>query len=207
MSNKKISLIMSLVLIFCFSCFSHADSIWAKKDKKQTNLYADDTARQIGDVLTIIIIEKSEIDNKAKRTLSKVTNRNQNFDGQVGIEHIVPELPEVNFGTGTTYSNTLDGKADYKDEREFTDSISVVVVDIMPNNNLVVFGTRDRNIADDIQTIEVSGIVRPNDIAPDNSILSEQVADFSIISSNKGVSAPYTKPNWLGRILDVIWPF
>jgi flagellar L-ring protein precursor FlgH len=101
----------------------------------------------------------------------------------------------------------LDGKADYKDEREFTDSISVIIIDIMPNGNLVISGTRDRNIAGDIQEIEVSGIVRPSDIAFDNTIKSEQVANFSIISRNKGVAAPYVSPNWLGKIFDIIWPF
>ena len=128
-------------------------------------------------------------------------------DGKVGIEHIIPELPEINLGAGTTYSNTLDGQADNTDNRNFTDSISVIIIDIMPNGNLVISGTRDRNIADDIQTIEVSGIVRPSDIAFDNTIKSEQVANFSIVTRNKGVGAEYTRPNWLGRIFDIIWPF
>ena len=110
-------------------------------------------------------------------------------------------------GAGTNHSNTMKGTADFKDKKNFTDSISAIVIDIMPNGNLVVFGTRERNIADDIQIIEVSGVVRPSDIAFDNTIKSEQVANFSIISRNKGVAAQYTKPNWLGRIFDVIWPF
>jgi flagellar L-ring protein FlgH len=205
--NKKMSLIMGICFISCIAGISSADSIWGKIEKKQANLYSDNTARHIGDVLTIKVIEQSTIDNKSKRELSKTTNRNQNFNGDVGIEHVVNELPAFNFGTGTTYSNTLNGKADFKDERAFTDSISVAVTDIMPNGTLVVFGTRDRNISDDIQTIEVSGIVRPIDIAPDNSILSNKVADFSIVSTSKGVAAQYNRPNWLGRIMDVIWPF
>lgn len=199
-----------LALVFFVSCSVpglHADSIWSKRDQNKKDLYADDVARYIGDILTIIISEVSTVDNKAKRTLSKETTRSTNFNGQIGVEHILPELPEFNFGAGTKYSSTLDGKADFKDEREYTDLISVVVIDIMPNGNLVVSGTRDRNIADDIQTIEVSGIVRPNDIASDNTILSEKVANFSIVTRSKGVAAQYNRPNWLGRILDVIWPF
>jgi len=207
MSNRITSSLILIFFIFCSETSLQADSIWSKRDQNKKDLYADKTARHIGDVLTITISEESKVDNKAKRTLSKTTTRDQNFDGQVGIEHVIPELPEINFGTGTTYSNTLDGKADYKDEREFTDSISVIVIDIMPNGNLVISGTRDRNIADDIQTIEVSGIVRPSDIAFDNTIQSEQVANFGIITQNKGVAAQYTRPNWLGRIFDVIWPF
>ncbi|MHC4114591.1 MAG: flagellar basal body L-ring protein FlgH [Planctomycetota bacterium] len=207
MSNRIILSFILTFFIFCTVDRLQADSIWSKRDQNKKDLYADDKARHIGDVLTITISEESTIDNKATRKLSKETTRDQNFNGQVGIEHILPELPEINLGVGTTYSNTLDGKADYKDEREFTDSISVIIIDIMPNGNLVISGTRDRNIANDIQTIEVSGIVRPSDIAFDNTIKSEQVANFSIITRNRGVGAQYTKPNWLGRIFDVIWPF
>ena len=86
-------------------------------------------------------------------------------------------------------NNELSGKADYKDQRSFVDRVSVVVVDILPNGNLVVTGTRDRNIAGDIQTIEISGIVRPSDIAFDNTVKSEQVANFRIVTKNGGVSA------------------
>ena len=207
MSNRKTALLILIMFVFCFAARLQADSIWAKRNQNKKDLYADDKARHIGDVLTINISEESTVDNKAKRTLSKETNRNTNFNGQVGLEHILPEVPSLNLGAGTTYSNTLDGKADYKDEREFTDSISVIIIDIMPNGNLVISGTRDRDIAGDIQEIEVSGIVRPSDIAFDNTIRSEQVANFSIISRNKGVAAPYTRPNWLGKIFDIIWPF
>jgi flagellar L-ring protein precursor FlgH len=103
--------------------------------------------------------------------------------------------------------NSLKSKADFKDERSFTDQVTVVVVDILPNGNLVVTGTRDRDIAGDIQTIEVSGIVRPSDIAYDNTVKSQQVANFRIVTKNSGVSDPYTKPGWLGRIVNVIWPW
>jgi len=104
-------------------------------------------------------------------------------------------------------ANELKSKVNYKDERSFEDSVSVVVIDILPNGNLVVIGTRDRNIGGDVQTIEVSGIVRPSDITFDNTVKSEQVANFRIVSQNGGVSAPYTKVGWLGRIMDVLWPW
>jgi flagellar L-ring protein precursor FlgH len=104
-------------------------------------------------------------------------------------------------------NNELKGKADYKDERSFEDRVSVVVHDILPNGSLIVLGTRDRSIAGDIQTIEVSGIVRTSDIAFDNTVRSERVANFRIVTKNAGVSAPYTRPGWFGRIFDIVWPW
>jgi flagellar L-ring protein precursor FlgH len=201
MKNKTISIFISIVFLLVLSDVSGAGSIWARRDKNMKNLYADDVARRIGDVLTIKITEDSKVDNKAKRDLQKDTSRSTTFNGELGG---FADLGE--FGMSAKSSNALKGKADYKDERSFTDSITVVVQDIMPNGNLVVMGSRNRDIADDIQIIEVSGIVRTSDIAFDNTVDSKKVAEFRIVTKNKGVAAPYNKQSWLGRIFDVIWP-
>ena len=203
MNNKKTVSVLSLaVFVITSTACVQADSIWAKRDKNMKAIYADDVARQIGDVLTIKISEDSKVDNKAKRDMQKETDRSSSFNGKLG------NLADLgDFGMAAESSNDLKSKADYKDERKFEDSITVVVVDILPNRNLIVMGTRNRDIGGDTQTIEVSGIVRPSDVAFDNTVKSEQVADFRIVSKNGGVSAPFTKPGWLGRIFDIIWPF
>jgi len=202
MNNKTLVLItLTTSVLFSTAC-SQAGSIWAKRNQNMRAVYADDVARQIGDVLTIKITENSTVDNKAKRDMKKETGRSTTFNGEVGG---FADLGE--FGMAAESDNELKSKADYKDERKFADSITVVVIDILPNRNLVVLGTRNRNISGDIQTIEVSGIVRPSDVAFDNSVKSERIADFRIVSKNDGVSAPYTKPGWLGGIFDIVWPF
>lgn len=203
MDNKRTVWVLSLmVFVMISTACSQAGSIWAKRDKNMKAIYADDVARQIGDVLTIKITEASKVDNKAKRDMQKETDRSSSFNGKLGN---FADLGD--FGMAADSDNELKSKADYKDERKFEDSITVVVVDILPNRNLIVMGTRNRDIGGDIQTIEVSGIVRPSDIAFDNTVKSEQVADFHIVSKNGGVSAPFTRPGWLGRIFDIIWPF
>ena len=202
MNNKILLLLVLSASVLLSTACSQAGSIWAKRDKNMKAIYADDVARQIGDVLTITITENSTVDNKAKRDMKKETDRSTIFNGELGN---FADLGE--FGMAAESDNELKSKADYKDERKFVDNITVVVVDILPNRNLVVLGTRNRDISGDTQTIEVSGIVRPSDVTFDNKVKSEQVADFRIVSRNGGISAPYTKPGWLGSILDIIWPF
>ena len=205
MNNKVVLVLVLTVFVLCWAACSQAGSVWAKRDKNMRDLYADDVARNIGDILTIKITEDSKVENKAKRDLKKETDRSTTFNGGLGIDHILPRMP--GFTMSAESSNELKSKADYKDERSYTDSVTVVVVDIMPNRNLVVMGTRYRNIAGDTQIIEVSGIVRPSDIAFDNTVDSERVADFRIVSKNAGVSEPYNRQGWLGRIFDIVWPF
>jgi flagellar L-ring protein precursor FlgH len=201
--NVKTAITYALTALILFSAAcSRADSIWAKRSKDMKSVYADDVARQIGDVLTIKITEDSKVDNKAKRDLQKETDRSTTFNGELGKFADIGDL-----GVTASSDNELKSKADYKDERSFVDSVTVVVMDILPNRNLVVMGTRTRDIAGDIQTLEISGIVRPSDVEFDNTVKSEKVADFRIVSKNSGVSAPYNRPGWLGRIFDILWPF
>jgi flagellar L-ring protein precursor FlgH len=212
MNNRTCLVFISAVFLLCSALpvgDLQADSIWRKRGKDMRELYTDDVARNIGDILTIKISENSKVDNKAKRDLKKETDKSTAFNGELGITtpnyNILPRIPGFSMEAEST--NELKSKADFKDERKFVDSVTVVVVDILPNRNLVVMGTRHRNIAGDMQTIEISGIVRPSDIEFDNTVKSEQVADFRIVTRNTGVAAPYTKPGWLGRIFDIIWPF
>lgn len=204
----KTALILALIYtLFCPVNRAMGGSIWARRDVNAPKPYSDDVAHQIGDVLTITINESSDMENKSDRKMSKQTSRDQQFDGNIGIEHLITSIPSVEFGAGTEYTNEFDSKADNKNQRSFIDNITVVVIDIMPNGNLVINGTRKRNISDDIQEIEVSGIVRPSDITYGNIIDSKRVANFNIITTYKGVAAPFNKPGWLGRILDILWPF
>jgi len=193
-----------LVLAWAGAC--RADSIYAKRDRNSKPLYSDDKAYRIGDILTIVISEDHKVDNKIKRDLERESSRSIDFDGaDINLEHVIPSLPS--FGISTASKKTLDGKADYKDERTIEDRITVVVQDIHTNGDLVVSGTRTREISGDRQTLQVSGIVRPSDISFDNVVKSEQVANFNLISISKGVSENYNNPGWLGKLLDMIWPF
>jgi flagellar L-ring protein precursor FlgH len=205
MDRKTTTTLTALIFVLVLGSSLYADSIWARRNKNLKAPYTDDLARRIGDTLTIVIAEDSKVDNKAKRDLQKETSRSGEFMGTTSNDGSVDNLP--GFALSTESSNDLKSKADYKDERSFEDRVSVVVIDILPNGNLVVNGTRDRSIAGDIQTIEVSGLVRPSDIAYDNTIKSQRVANFRIVTKNAGISAPYTRPGWLGRILDIVWPW
>jgi len=194
------------VLMGPWGAWARAGSIWAKRHKDSKPLYADDKAWKVGDVLTIIINEDYKVDNKVNRKLNKSTSHNLAFDGDnFTIEHLVPSLPSMKIAASS--SKSLEGKSDYKDERSFEDRMTVVVQDVQPNGNLVVLGTRTREVGGDRQIVQVSGIVRPSDILFDNTIRSERVANFMIVSLNDGVTGDYLEPGWLGKIFDFIWPF
>ena len=206
--NRRIFVVMLMFvhLSVCFFGECRAGSIYAKRDRNSKSLYSDDKAYRIGDVLTIIIAEAHKVKTKVERDLERESSRTLDFKGDdVSLEHLIPNVPSFAIKTGS--KKTLEGKADYKDERTIEDRITVVVQDVHPNGNLVILGNRVREISGDKQTLQVSGIVRPADILFDNTVKSEQIANFNLFAISDGVSENYNNPGWLGKILDKLWPF
>jgi flagellar L-ring protein FlgH len=206
---KWICLTTVMWLVFGLGSVASAGSIWARKSSTTKELYADDVAGKIGDILTIKIAETSNANTTVERDLNKQTSKSSSFDGELGVvtdnHDLMPRMPGV--GVSASSSNVLTGSSEYLDNRTFSDTITVVVQDVQPNGNLVVMGRRERSIADDVQILEVTGIVRPSDIAFDNTIASGQVANFYLSTTSKGVSKVYNKHGWLGTLFDILWPF
>ena len=208
-SYKRICWASVVLLILGQVTVVSAGSIWAKKGITAGELYADDVAAKIGDILTIKISETSSADNKVERDLSKTTAKSASFDGELGIvtdnHNLLPRMPGVDVASSS--SNVLTGSSEYKDGRSYVDTITVVVQDVQPNGNLVVMGRRERTIAGDVHILDVTGIIRPSDISFDNTITSGQVANFYLSTTVKGVSKDYNKQGWLGTLFDILWPF
>ena len=86
-------------------------------------------------------------------------------------------------------------------------TISAKVVDLLPNGNLAIEGKRELYINNEKKEILLQGVVRPRDIAYDNSVYSTQVADAKVIYTGIGVIGEKQRPGWLTRAFDIVWPF
>jgi len=187
-------------------------SIWQKGNRTTRMQPSDDVARDVGDVITIVINEKSVVANKISRNDEKKTERSARAGGTIDLADItagvgknVLDLPQVAYGSQSNAK--FQGKADYGSNRSLKDMITVTVEDVLPNGNMVIIGRRVREVAGDRQVIEVSGIIRPSDISFDNTIDSDRVANFNIVHKTSGMDTSYTTPGWLTRVINVINPF
>ncbi len=81
------------------------------------------------------------------------------------------------------------------------------VVKVLENGNLLIEGRKQVTINDEDQYIVITGIIRPQDVSPDNTVDSKNIADARIIYTGAGVVTDKQRPGWGTRILDWIWPF
>ena len=210
--NCKTVMVLGAAAALAAATAALGGSIWAKGNARTQAIHSDDTARQVGDVLTIVINEQSKIENGSERKLEKQSTREasiqSNMDALRGLDAATGKLFSLKDLSLKTSGNTkFDGKADFESDRKVTDSVTVVVEDVLPNGNLVVLGKRERETNGERQIIQISGIVRQADITFTNTVRSEQVADFRVVYKHKGMENRFTKPGWLDQLLNLINPF
>lgn len=170
---------------------------------------ADLRARAVGDILTIVIQEQHSVKNEEK------VERRQDTS-------LAARLEAYSLSDRTFQSNTLP-RIDIRKEQDFNGeakqnsgsdvraSIAVVVVDVQPNGNLVVAGARTVTVNDETKTLRLSGLVRPLDVTPNNTVGSSQVADARIAIVGDGANTRQVTRGPVGKLFDTLlwaaWPF
>lgn len=170
-----------------------------------TPLFADARARHIGDVLTVVLQERTAAQKSADTDTAE--------QSEIGIEG-----PTV-FGRGVTVGGvpvldtrigsdkSFSGAGDSSQSNQLTGLITVTVAQVMSNGNLIVQGEKWISINQGHEYIRLRGIVRRQDIRPDNTVLSSQLANARIAYGGTGLIDNANQPGWLTRFFQsVLWP-
>ncbi|MBF0369499.1 MAG: flagellar basal body L-ring protein FlgH [Magnetococcales bacterium] len=169
-------------------------SIWQTTDRN--TLFVDNKARNIGDLITVYVSEESEAGKEASTALSREDDSSFSFSGLFDLTSVFKSDKTLASG-GTSSKHEFDGSGKTERESAFTATISCQVTEMLSNGNLRIEGRRDITINNENQFILLSGIIRPEDIATDNSIQSAQIADARIEYSGDGDIDDQQNPGWV----------
>jgi flagellar L-ring protein precursor FlgH len=185
-----------------------ADSLWRRRDPQQAFLFEDSRARRPGDLLTLIINESTEVDNRENKGLNKSSDASMKFDlATAASGGFSNQAASGELDTSMANNRNFSGGAIYRNSRELLDKITVTVVQVLPNGNLVLCGERRTTIAGELRCLRITGVARPVDIGPDNTISSRFVANMRTVYEDSGQERHFTRQGWLGRKMNKIWPF
>lgn len=167
----------------------------------------DKTAAQVGDLVTVIISETQDVKNEESSELAKTSSLNYqiiDFDIKPDAFATLPALQ-------TGKSDSFNGTANVEKKGSFTARLTAMVVDTLPNGNLVIQGRRELRVDGDVKLLEFSGIVRRYDVTRANTVQSEMVADARVSYVGHGPSRQATQRRglaaWLYSAIDWLWPF
>ncbi|MFT3965848.1 MAG: flagellar basal body L-ring protein FlgH [Sphingobium sp.] len=159
-------------------------------------------ASRVGDMLTITLVERMQ----ATKSNSANTDRN----GSIGLN--VPTTGPLskiisNTDINSSGNNNFKGKGDAAQSNQLSGEVTVTVAKVLPNGALFVKGEKQLTLNRGDEFVQISGIVRPADITPDNRVPSTRVADARITYSGKGEIARASSQGWLQRFFSRISPF
>jgi len=172
------------------------------------DLFRDPRAMRVGDVVTvkISIRDKASFDNTSER--SRDSKRNLNFDGAYELNYPFAKGK----GDGKIDANVNSGTST-KGQGAITRSESIellvaaVVSDVLPNGNLIISGTQEVRVNFELRVLSVAGVVRPRDIATDNTISYDKIAEARISYGGRGRLTEVQQPGWGHQLVDILSPF
>jgi flagellar L-ring protein precursor FlgH len=166
-------------------------------------LFEDRRARRVGDTLTININEKLNASKTAATTASRTGNTKFAVPEIKGI----PGVPLKGASVVANSAQDFEGKGDSGANNVFTGTITVTVIEVLPNGNLAVSGEKQLGINQGSEFVRVSGIVNPQNILPGNVVSSTQVADARLEYRGTGYIDEAQTMGWLARAFQSILPF
>ncbi|WKZ13496.1 MAG: flagellar basal body L-ring protein FlgH [Gammaproteobacteria bacterium] len=167
-------------------------------------LFEDVKARRVGDTLTIKLAERTQASKSASTDATKETSTDTGSPVLLG--DTVTRNGDNILNNQWETTQDFEGRGSSSQSNRLDGNITVTVADVLPNGNLVVRGEKWLTLNQGEEYVQISGIVRPTDIGPDNSVPSFKVADARITYSGTGFLNDANRPGLLARFFMKLWP-
>ncbi|MGH8319873.1 MAG: flagellar basal body L-ring protein FlgH [Steroidobacteraceae bacterium] len=169
-------------------------------------LFENPTARNVGDVVTVVLEETTTAAKSSQTDTSKTTKDSLAAPTILGLPVTIHGTPVLSGNLNN--ANSFSGAGDSKQSDSLVGDISVTVIKRLSNGNLVIQGTKEIDLNQGSEYIKLEGVIRPVDVAPDNTIPSTEVADARIAYGQHGALNDANAPGLLSRFFNFSWlPF
>ena len=196
-----------VVCIAALPLLAPAQSLW--KEESAKSMIADRKARAVGDIITIVIQEN----NTASKDNSTSTGKKTAADAAVSSFFYPPsvnpiltmkgQMPALKFNA----THDFAGSGKISNSEKITARLAARVVEVLPNGNLIIEGTRLTAFAGETQEAVLHGIVRSEDVTASNTIFSYNISDATIKYVSRGSVSDAQKKGWFTRVWDKLTPF
>lgn len=166
-------------------------------------LFEDRRARHVGDTITINLVERTTAQKSANASADRSSSISAGVNALGGVS--IGRLGQLSVDAGT--DSAFAGQGAAAANNAFTGTITVTVIDVFPNGNLLVSGEKQVAINQGNEFIRFSGVVNPNHVTTSNTVQSTQVADARIEYKGSGFIDESTRMGWLQRFFLALLPF
>lgn len=183
-----------------------ANSLWRSNDQ---SFFRDGRARRVGDILTInvTIDDEAEFENTTDRTRTAGRGLGVGTGLLGSLFNLVPGIGDTNAVLSLNANTNTNGDGSIERSEELTTNIAAIIVQQLPNGNLVIEGKQEVRVNFEVRELIVAGIIRPDDIQPDNTIDSSKIAQARISYGGRGQITDVQQAGVGQQFIDAVAPF
>ena len=172
-----------------------------------SGLFADQRARRLGDIVTvkINIADKANIGDTTTRT--RQSAENVGIANLLGLEKVVPKAVNPASLVGGKSDSSSVGNGTTQRSEQINMIMAAIVTKVLPNGNLLIQGKQEIRVNFELREFVLTGIIRPQDIAADNSILHSQIAEARVSYGGRGQLTDVQQARYGQQIFDALFPF
>lgn len=170
-----------------------------------TGLTSDRRARNVNDLVTVRVIENIEAAGTADSQLNKQSSASAAVPTLFGLETLLPDSVDPGNLASTSSESQFKGGGTTSRTSMLTATMTARVAEVLPNGDMLLESVRELDLNGERQIVVLTGIVRPQDVRRNNTVVSTQVAQLRIQYYGRGLMKDNLKPGWLVRVLNKIF--
>jgi flagellar L-ring protein precursor FlgH len=184
---------------------NEANALWRSGSRA---FFKDQRAAQVGDVITIVVSMTDTATLNNVTTATRASSESAGLPNFFGMETLMPKaIVDPSKLLSASSGNSNVGTGQIQRNEAVTLSVAGVVTQVLPNGNLVVAARQEFRVNDELRTIQVTGVIRTQDITSENTVQSNQIAEARIEYGGRGQLTDIQAPRWGQQMMDILLPF
>jgi flagellar L-ring protein FlgH len=183
---------------------NEANSLWRSGSRA---FFKDQRAAQVGDIVTVLVNMNDAANLKNVTSAARTSSETGGIPNFFGLEAILPKAINPATLVSASSANNNTGTGQIQRTEAVTLRLAGVVTQVLPNGNLVVAASQEFLVNSELRELRVTGVIRPQDIASDNTVLHDRMAEARIAYGGKGQLTDLQRARWGQQMLDILAPF
>ena len=183
---------------------NEANALWRNGSRA---FFKDQRAAQVGDIVTVVVNMNDTANLKNVTATTRASGETAGMPNFFGLESILPKTVTPSSLVSLSSGNNNAGTGQIQRNEAVTLRLAGVVTQVLPNGNLAVAARQEFMVNGELRELRITGVIRPQDIASDNTVLHDRMAEARIAYGGRGTLTELQKARWGQQMLDILMPF
>src|SRR5271165_2912015 len=183
---------------------AEANALWRSGSRA---FFKDQRAAQVGDIITVLVNMNDSANLKNDTTATRASSETAGLPNFFGLESIAPKAITASSLISATSGNSNTGTGQIQRNEAVTLRLAGIITQVLPNGNLVVAARQEFMVNSELRNLQVTGVIRPQDIASDNTVPHDRMAEARISYGGRGQLTDVQRARWGQQMMDILMPF